>query len=216
MDELFRKNKYQEYVKLINTAKEEVKSNMFDTGVRNKTNAILEELKEKEDANQLNTAILLLAIPLVILMVYQYIQYGFTLRTFPIVLILGFFFFYRSIMRSSTVESVMKGRLLDKFPEEGKPQMNAKLDYILSGIEIKQSRVRMTRIFYTVFFPFLMIYVTEMIKGRFDTKWYIIGLLLSFLIGGYFWWKYFQDDYEDLDDKKDSIVDIQRKLNSNT
>ncbi len=215
MDELFRKNKYQEYVKLINTAKEEVKSNMFDNGVRNKTNAILEELKQKEDANHLNTALLLLAVPMIILMIYQYIQFGLTLRTFPLVLILGFFFIYRSIMRSATVESVLKGRVLDKFPEEGRERMNAKLDYILSGIDIKQSRVRMTRIFYVVFFPFLMIYATEAIKGRFDTKWYIIGLVLAFILGGYFWWKYFHEDYEDLADKKDSIIDIQRKLNSN-
>ncbi len=217
MDGLFRKEKYQEYVDLIKNVKEEVSTSMFDTRVKNQTDSILEDLKDKSDVQYLNMALIFLTIPLLLILVGQYIQFGFTLRTIILVFLLGFFLLYRSAMKSVTVESVLKGRAMSKFEYDENNQalgLNAKLDYILSGIAVKKSRLNLTRWYYALFFPFLMVFVTEIVKGEFDTKWYVIGLILAFLTGGYFWWKYFGYDLDDLEITEDEIVDIQRRINS--
>ncbi len=217
MDGLFRKEKYKEYVDMIKDVKNDVSTSMFDKRVKNQTDGILEELKDKSDVQYLNLALIFLTVPLLIVLVSQYIEYGFTIRTVTLLLLLAFFFLYRSAMKSVTVESVLKGRSLEKFAYDEhneKEGMNAKLEYILSGIAVKQSRLNLTKWYYTLFFPFLMIFVTEIIKGRFEAKWYIIGLVIAFLTGGYFWWKFFSYEIEDLATTKDEIIDIQRRVNS--
>lgn len=210
MDTLFRRRKYEEYIQKLNEARQEVGDKMNAKGITNKIDSLYDDVKTIGDKNESTSLILVLALPLFMVCLYQFYAYGFGLRFIIFGALLTFLIIYRSKIQAAAKSIGDKSTF---FTDDDSPNsLISKVNYLESGIDIKQTRTSLTRNFYILFFPLLMISLGEIFSGPFTTAQYIILLLLAYLIGGGFWFKFFDEDLQELEFSKIDLSDIRAKL----
>lgn len=197
MDLIHRQEKYQEYLKKIESAKDVVNDSMFRRSINDKIEAVLSDLKSRKDVSEYNAMFYLLVIPVLIVSIWGLIRFGGTMRIIPLVLLGIFFIYYRMSMVG--VIKTAKGHKLDENPEHiNNNFLKSKIQYLVNGVNIKLKRIHMIRLLYAIFFPLFVVLFIELVKGHhiFGNLW--ISLAVSYMICGTYWWLYFVGDIEDL------------------
>lgn len=209
MDTLFRRRKYEEYIQKLNEAKQEVGAKMNSKGITNKIDSLYNEVKSIGDKNESTNLILLLAIPLFVVCLYQFYYYGMGIR-FAIFVTL---FLYLVMYRTKLQGVVKKAQEIPHDTDDHDPQsLLTRVDYLENGLDIKKTRITLTRNFYVLFFPLLMMSLGEMFSGPFTDVQYWVMLAIAFVIGGGFWYKYFDEDLQEIEFTRDDLSDIRGKL----
>lgn len=208
MDTLFRKENYLEYIRKLNDAKQEFSNDINMRGATLKINQILDELKGETEGSSVYMLVLIL--PIIVFALLSWIKFGLSFRLIIVGLILAYFLFYRANMKS-IVSAIRPLELDDNFPDSKGALIN-KINYIKQGIDVKQKRIGLIKGFYMSFFPLLMVLVSEYVLGPYNLKSFIVSLVAAFLIGGYFWHRYFSNPILDLEYTRDELLSIQNEL----
>ena len=97
--------------------------------------------------------------------------------------------------------------------KEADPQLylSKKLNYLRTGIMVKEQRTRMTRLIYKVLFPFFLLNLRIAIQGNGHLLWVaLIAVAISTMVWHYFfYWK-----FEDLRMDAVEVNNLISKLNS--
>lgn len=208
MDTLFRKENYLEYIQKLNNAKKEISDDINMRGATLKINQILTDLKEETEGASMY--MLVLIVPILLIAILSIIKFGFTFRLAIVGLVVAYFIFYRSGMQQ--VVSAVKPLEIDENYPDGKGALLGKIEYIKQGIDVKQKRLGMIRGLYASFFPILMVMVAEYILGPYSLTAFLVSIVMAFIVGGYFWYKYFAHPIEDLEYTRDELLVIQNEL----
>jgi len=173
---------------------------------------ILLELKEKNFNKDYGILGYLLSFPLILVSIWQFIQMGLTLRIGVLVLLAIFFVLYRGAVKGITK------RVFDLKAKVQVGQMSpmkeifAKVDYVVSGIELNLKRINYTKWLYIIFTPFLFYGLAEIWKGPFDAKssfyMFVIAYAMSFLV----WPFVFKQDYKKLEELDYDLNAIRREF----
>lgn len=206
MDIVHRQEKYQEYLKKIESAKDVVNDSMFRRSINDKIEAVLSDLKSRKDVSEYNAMLYLLIVPFVIVSIIGIIKFGGYMRFVPLILLAMYFIYFRMSMIG--VIKIAKDHKLDTDNTVTNNEvLKSKIQYLCNGVDIKIKRLRLVRLLYTIFFPLFIVLLIELIKGEhiFGNLWISLGA--SYLICGTYWWLYFVGDIEDLNFTKESFDD---------
>lgn len=203
MDIIHRQEKYQEYLKKLASAKGEVNDSMTRRSINDKIESILSEVKSRRDAGEYNIIIWLLITPFLIVSIISIIKFGIW-RIIPLVLLTAYYIYYRMTLISS-MKTIKANQIFDETGQINNSIIKSKIQYLLSGIDMKVKRVQLVRLMYTLFFPILVVLFIEVIYGHplFGNLW--IALVVSFAICGTYWWLYFIGEIEDLKYTQDDL-----------
>lgn len=207
MDGLFRKLKYEEYMQKLSDAKNSVGAQMEAKGVKNKVDFIFDSLLERNDKSENTILLLILAVPLFLVCLYQIYVYGFGIRILILLGLVVFLIINRSRLQGVIKTATEKSKSLNTDAES----TISRISYIEAGLDVKQTRTSMTRNFYVLFFPLLMISLGELFSGPFTTVQYIVLLLVAFFVGGIFWYKFFDEDIQELEFTRTDLEDVRAK-----
>ncbi len=210
MDELFRKDNFQQYSRRLDEAKQSVADEMYLKSVDEKTKVVETKLSDISDAkNHLSHLGLLLGL-LSSILVIIFVKLGFDLKwLIVLIMIIGYLLFYKFSMKTAETKS----KMLEDFKEEGDVHSSfyAKANYLSSLIALRKTRVNLTRFFYVIFFPLflLLLKVSRNAEGLASP---LNAVLLAVVLGSTFWYFYFRDELMELDMTANDLEEIKSKF----
>ena len=172
--------------------------------IHNKAETLLDTLKEDAQTSYVTNAlviiVLLFLIPLVILYIVD-VDSSITKFLMYLIVLLGLLILYRvrvgGAVRQSTELASYKSIDINDKPK----YISGLLKYLSSGYGVKVTRLRSVRWIYVIIFPLVMVLFSELYQYFFhdDIKTGITNFIVAYILGGIFWYKYFQDDLDELE-----------------
>ncbi len=211
MDLIHRKEKYNEYLKKIEKAKSDDEGDYkFYEALETRADLILKDLREQSDKLEMNLAIALVAVPIILLNILSFIKDGFNAMMIPLILVVIYLIYYR-IKLLSAARKVKEYRIdnRDKVADKDINWLKKKIEYIIHGMEVKLTRLRLNKMYYIVFFPIFLVVLAEYFFSTIPFGNRFISFFVAFLVGGLFWHYFFNTEIEELEDTQD---DLERKM----
>ncbi len=197
--------------------KEEIEEDNRKLEEANNTIAnILSRLKEKNFNNDYGILGYLVSFPLVLAVVWQFIQKGLTIRVGIIVLLIIFYLIYRALIKGNarTVLELKRKIQANQGEENSKKGLFSKIDYVISGIDLNVQRIAFTKWLYIVFTPFLFHFGREIWKGDLEGGTTFWLLMLTFVLSAVFWPLVFNRDIKALRSLETELYDLRGSFNS--
>jgi len=210
MDLIHRKEKYKEYLKKIEKAKSDDVDYKFVEALEARSEVILQELREQNDKKEMNLALALIFIPFTLLSAASFIRDGANLLLIPYAMVVLYLIYYRVKMLSAA--KMVKEYKIDNRDNVSDKDINwlsKKIEYISYGIEVKLTRLRMAKVFYMIFFPLLLVLLSEFVYGSIPFGNRVLSFFVAFLVGGLWWHYIFNDHIEDLEENQ---TDMMKKM----
>lgn len=213
MDLIHRKEKYKEYLKKIEKAKSGDGDFKFIEALEARSEVILNELRDQNDKREMNLAIAFITIPFTLLAAISYFKVGASFALIPFGLLLIYLVVYRLRMQAAA-RAVKKYRIdnRDKVADKDINWLKKKIEYITYGIEVKLARLRLTKIFYMIFFPLLLVLLGEFLFGEIYFGNRFLSLFVAFLIGGLFWHYFFNEQIDEMEEIQSDLTQKMRLL----
>lgn len=192
MELLFKKGDYNQFIDMVNTSKELLNDSLLLRSIKEKVDLSISKSVEDQTKQENLTLILLLFIPLTLVLVYLNAIHGISWRLVPLLGVIGYVIFYRTSINTPNLNNQL-------FPEEDhtenlKPMkyLEMKIKYLMSFYDYLKLSHDLVRWFYIIFFPFLCLFLYELVFGVTPFGHVLLGLLGALLIGGVFWYFYFK------------------------
>lgn len=192
MELLFKKGDYNQFIDMVNTSKELLNDSLLLRSIKEKVDLSISKSVEDQTKQENLTLILLLFIPLTLVLVYLNAIHGISWRLVPLLGVIGYVIFYRTSINTPNLNNQL-------FPEEDhtenlKPMkyLEMKIKYLMSFYDYLKLSHDLVRWFYIIFFPFLCLFLYELVFGVTAFGHVLLGLLGALLIGGVFWYFYFK------------------------
>ena len=199
MDLIHRKEKYKEYLHRLEQARKSINQSVALRGIHNTTDKILDDLRDKKSINEYNWILILLVIPVLIFMVISIITNGLGWRLVPLIFLFVSLFYYRWKILQVTKFATKSKLPSDDAQASEAVWLKAKIQYIMSGITVKRTRITLLKWIYFLYCPLLVYFLVELFKGAPADALLPWFLLAAYIIAGVFWIYYFKSDIEDLD-----------------
>jgi len=133
----------------------------------------------------------------------------------PPLLLLGFWIYYRWVLKKAIEEQALEnGRINQENtdPSDQKKLLIFRIRYILNGLHVLRTRIRLIRNQYTALFPVFTLLLIHIIRGHLNLLSFIVTGVLAFVLGGLFWIFYFQNEMVDLDNADDELEEMKEQL----
>ena len=133
----------------------------------------------------------------------------------PPLLLLGFWVYYRWVLKKAIEEQALEnGRINQENtdPSDQKKLLIFRIRYILNGLHVLRTRIRLIRNQYTALFPVFTLLLIHIIRGHLNLLSFIVTGVLAFVLGGLFWIFYFQNEMVDLDNADDELEEMKEQL----
>lgn len=193
MDERFREDKGQKHIDRLDFISDQLnQSDSESSEIRFDLYQQENDLNEAAKSFNLSFAILLLV--LLAILIKGYIQEGgLVYYVLPMVIIIGYLFYYRISIKSAHDKlELLKPKL--PYSDESKEHQISVLNYQKSSSQLKLSYAQLIRNFYTAFFPVLLYYVKDLFFNH-DTSSIQWIIFFVFAVGsGVFWWCHFNQE----------------------
>jgi len=172
--------------------------------------AMIDDLRNLNFARDYGILMYALAFPLIFVLLWQYIQGGYTMILLVTIPLIIFFFFYRSTVRGKADKVFSLKGMLQSQQQKPKEELFTKVDYVDAGIDLNHSRVNYTKFLYMLFAPFLFYAFANIWKGPFDwtTTLYLfgVGYFISLVILPFL----FKSDTKRLEEIRAEVYDLKR------
>lgn len=200
-------DKYQAYLQKLEAAKADVKSNLQESELQQRLNSTLQDLRNQDDANEFNLLLYGLALLTGTVSLLSYFKNESFVLLLPIILILGYLFYYRIVMKRVTKKAVSIKKDGAETAMNNNDILEARANYVLNGIEIKLNRLRLVRLFYMLVFPIFLVLLMQLLLGDHLFGNILLSFLLSYAVAGFFWYYFFRSDVEQLSWMEDQVLD---------
>jgi ABC-type siderophore export system fused ATPase/permease subunit len=177
--------------------------------IEEKAKGLLKDLKTEDDAFVYSTALLVLVVLFLLAIVFLYILSGvsFMLLIYLLVLI-GILTYYKINMNRVYKESTLLQDYKNIDPSDKTKYVSGLLKYLASGVNIKLERLKSVRLFYTIMFPLFLLVIREIYLGSYTTKSFLISFLVAAILGGLFWYFYFSNGLDELEEDREEINEL--------
>ncbi len=148
-------------------------------------------------------AVLLLAMSIIhILFRNHYISILFVL------MMAGYWIYYRMEMKKA-IELQKQANAIIRQRQTPETNFSAllldRIDYIRNGLDVLYKRITMVRNQYVAFFPVILVLFIHTVRGNMSTALWISSIIVSVIIGGVFWFYYFNYEMTELDRIADEL-----------
>jgi len=177
---------------------------------------ILSRLKEKNFTSDYGILGYLISFPLLLAVVWQFIQKGATIRLGVVVLLAIFYLIYRAMIKGNArrVLELKRKIQLDHQNLNTKKGLFAKIDYVIAGIDLNVQRIVFTKWLFVIFTPFLLHFGREIWKGDLDGGTTFWLLMIAFGLSAILWPLVFNRDIKLLKNLETELFDLRRTFNS--
>lgn len=178
-----------------------------------KANALLEELKNEDDAFVYSTTLLILVVLFLLAIVFLYIFSGVSTKLLIyLVILIGALTYYRINMNRMYKESTILQNYQKIDPADKTNYVAGLLKYLASGVSIKLERLKSVRLFYTVMFPIFLLIIREIYVGEYTNQSFLLSAVMAAIIGGLFWYFYFSNGLAELEADREEINELANSL----
>jgi len=143
------------------------------------------------------------------------IKFGYGFGIVFLVLLLAYFIYFLYTLKAAIRENI-KSPKLDKIDPEKPEFLKSRIQYISEGIKVTETRIKLVRNFYIIFFPLTTFILIYLFRGNTGTKSLIITFVISVLLGGVFWYYYFKNDLNEIENDMEELDDLHTKINELT
>jgi len=211
MDEMHKKDTFQEYSRRLDRAKEEVKATLHKKTTSDKLDNMMIRLEDDKDNNTYLLIFALLMILITASLIIAYINFGNSFKWIIIlVLLMGYLIYYRSSLKSAQE----KNQVFKEFEKEENQQQRFfhKTRFLSTSIDVKKSRISLTRLFYILFFPIFLYLLREIYSGPLEPMQITYSLMFGFFFGGIFWHFFFREEIQELSLSAMELADIENEF----
>lgn len=175
---------------------------------------LLESLKEEKTAKLYTNILLVLLVILMIGMVGYYILYGFHWFLLLYLMVFCFtFIFFRVRLVGKLRDLADIGDYSPLLEIDHKQYLTQKLRYAKLGVDIKKTRISVTRMLYIIVFPIVLVLLGELLIGQVSGLSNLLWrYLLAFCVGGLVWFFAFSKDLREIGDYEDQLIIIGRSI----
>ena len=181
--------------------------------IEEKANALLNDLKNDDDAFVYSTTLLILVVLFLLAIVFLYILSGVSIKLLVyLVILIGILSYYRMNMNRVYKESAILLNYKKIDPADKTNYVSGLLKYLASGVSIKLERLKSVRLFYTIMFPLFLLVIREIYLGEYDNKSFLLSILMAAVVGGLFWYFYFSNGLQELEDDHEEINELSASI----
>ena len=140
---------------------------------------------------------------------------GVGFNVIPIVLVLGYWIYYRWMLKRSIESQAMENTRINEETPDKSDQKNIlvnRIRYIQNGLEVLKTRISLIRNQYVLLFPVFTTILIDIIRGDMSMTAFIVTAVIAIILGGLFWIFYFQNDLVDLENASDELDLLQNQL----
>lgn len=211
MDTIYRKDKYRELIKKINSLQGagviHNPDDKFDI-IQKEVNDIIENLRNRGDQTNARIHFILLVVPLAIILIGHAIVFK-TYIWDGIFLLLALSAIALSHFRMNQVITLSKSQgtkpsLTDSSPKEF---ILMKMQFLEKAIDIKKSRLLLVSVFYMIFFPILLVRLHSLAISSIAFDSINMAYVVAILVASSLWYFYFNRSFE-LYDQIESTLDF--------
>ncbi len=172
---------------------------------------IYEDIKANKSQFVYRSLFLMLFIASIIIFITHIYKNGFSYSILFLIFILSYYFYHTYHIKQAKKEYI-KIQKPQKVDPENPGFLKERIEYVYEGVSLILFRAKMTRNFYMIFFPLLTITLTNLMKVDLELKAFISVIIVSFLLGGLFWYYYFRVDVEELNEDIYILEELKDKL----
>jgi len=176
---------------------------------------IYDKLKTKLSPADFKWLFIIMAILLLAMCVLHIIFRHHYLSILFIGLMAAYWVYYRMEMKK-TIEIQKQANAQIKLRQTPETNFAAllldRIDYIKSGMDVLYKRIKMVRNQYIAFFPLILILFIHTVRGQMSTVLWISSIAVSIIIGGVFWFYYFNYEMMELDKVTDELEEQSNNL----
>ncbi len=209
MDGRHREHKYQEYIQRIKNAKDDVTARLSAKGEDSTIENILEDLRTRGDRSEIMTIQVILVVLTVLVNLTSMIVHGLGLWQLISLALIIFIVLYRKKVRDGVQLVSDRFQSMQDITGTG-PSKTDKINYALSGLQLKKTRWSWTRNMYTFFFPLIMLNALLFLNTDFSIGQWILLTIIAYVAGGYFWNRFFTEEVEDLEFTEEELSEIEQ------
>ncbi len=182
--------------------------------MKEKIDHLLEKVTQDKTSSIVSSALLILVSLFLLGIILYYVKFGFSgyILFYMLFLIVGILYYRFSLMEFLKDVDEASNYKVHENVDDGLFQ-RSKSNYISKGINLKLMRVILIQRLYLCLCPLLLLMFSEIIVGpSLSFGNFLMRLILGVLVGGLFWYFFFNKDKEELYEFQDESDLIQRKL----
>lgn len=204
-------DKYQKYASKVNDIRNLENKSFKLRDIHMDVENIYEDIKKNKSSFIYKTIYYLLFGISALSFIVHIIMYGFDFGMLFLVLLIIYFFYFTYNIKSSIKDNI-KTKKLEKIDPENPEFLKFRIQYISEGIQVTHVRAEMLRNFFIIFFPLMAFTLIDILKGPLTTKSYFVTFVVSFLLGGVFWFYYFRNDITDIQGDIEELQELKNKI----
>ncbi len=208
MDGRHREHKYQEYIQRIRNAKDDVTARLSAKGQDSTIENILDNLRTSPDRSEITASQIIIIALTIFVNLSSMIIHGLGLWQLISLALIIFIVLYRKKVRDGVQLVSDRFGAMQDLTGNG-PSKVDKINYAQSGIQLKKTRWTWTRNMYTLFFPLIMLNSLLFLNNDYSIAQWILFTIIAFVVGGYFWNRFFTEEIEELSFIEEELHDIQ-------
>lgn len=216
MDTIYRKDKYRELIKKINSLQGagviSDSADKYDI-IQKEVNEIIENLRNRGDQSNARIHYILLCVPLALILIGHAIVFK-TYLIDGLFLLLALAAIALSHLRMNRViklsqESKVKPSLTDSNPKEF---ILMKMLFLEKAIDIKKSRLLLVSLFYMIFFPIFLVRLHSLAISSIAFDSLNMAYVVAILVASSLWYFYFNRSFELYDQIESTLNFIKSRL----
>lgn len=216
MDLIYRKEKYRKFLQKISKLQDDpsVEQSPVDHKkfVQDSVNEILNDLKDKSDITEIRILYVALLVPLLLVLIYHSWLTGIGASFVYLALIIIFF-----IAASLTMKKNIQANRDLKWdnPDQklsSETYLSNKINYVASAIKIKEQRLLLLILFYSIFFAPLLVFTFVIALQKHAFGHTLTDLIVAYIISAPVWYYVYMPDRDELLETEEELYNLQDKL----
>lgn len=178
---------------------------------------IFENIKSYKSARDFKWLFLLLLSLVLIATAIHISLFGLGFNLIPVLLLIAFWIYYRYTLKKSIEQQAIANKEIAEGQEDkddNKSILKTRVQYILNGIDVLETRITLIRNQYVVFYPIFAMIVIDIIRGPLSYAAFAVTAVISIILGGLFWIFYFRNDLIDLENAIEELEILREKLDN--
>jgi len=180
--------------------------------IESRAETLLSELKEDNDSFVYSTSLLIMVVLFLLAIVFLYIKIGFSINLLIyLVGLTGMLAYYKMNMNKAFSENARLANYKSIDTDDKVNYVTGLLKYLSSGFDVKLTRIRSVKWFYTILFPLFLLILRETYVGEFTTQTFLLNLFVG-VITGVIWYYYFVQGENKLNEDREEINNLINKI----
>jgi len=185
---------------------------MDQNTILNRVDQIHTDLRNDEHNGFYNGLLVLIVVLFLSVIIFHFIKYAFSIKLVICILVLFMMLLlYKTKMQSAYKASMALKNYEEHKEEDHKQFLHGYINFIESGLHIKEARTLSIRNLYIAVFPLFLLLLREVFLEPFQGSSMLWAFIFAFIISYLAWRSIFNKDLEKWDDQIDEVAALRGK-----